>query len=117
MGPVWSRVSQSGASSVSDAPVGGYLRIRTPLKYREAIWLRRSTWASLNYVPLRDWPELEVEMAKNLLDILGYGELRKVGDMVTLKVDGKIIYLRKCVFPSLPQDQSVRLSEICGRTQ
>lgn len=25
------RVSQSGASSVSDAPVGGYLRIRTPV--------------------------------------------------------------------------------------
>ena len=46
VGPGWSRVSQSGASSVSDAPVGGYLRIRTPLKYREAIWLRRSTWAS-----------------------------------------------------------------------
>lgn len=60
------------------------------------------------------WTELEVEMAKNLLDILGYGELKKVGDMVTMKVDGKIIYLRKGVFPSLKNEMAVTIDEIIG---
>ena len=32
---------------------------------------------------------------KNLLEVVGPAELRKVADMVTMKVDGKIIYLRK----------------------
>ena len=56
----------------------------------------------------------EVEMAKNLLDVVGPAELRKVADMVTMKVDGKIIYLRKDVFPSLKNEMAVTLDEIIG---
>lgn len=55
----------------------------------------------------------EVERAKNLLDIVGPAELRKVADMVMMKVDGKIIYLRKDVFPSL-KNETVPLDEIIG---
>lgn len=40
------------------------------------------------------------------------GELKRVGDMTTLKVDGKIIYLKKDAFPSLKPDQSIKLSEL-----
>ena len=56
----------------------------------------------------------EVERAKNLLDVVGPAELRKVADMVTMKVDGKIIYLRKDVFPSLKNEMAVTLDEIIG---
>ena len=56
----------------------------------------------------------EVEMAKNLLDVVGPAELRKVADMVTMKVDGKIIYLRKDAFPSLKNELAVTLEEIIG---
>ena len=58
--------------------------------------------------------EQEVERAKNLLDVVGPAELRKVADMVTMKVDGKIIYLRKDVFPSLKNEMAVTLDEIIG---
>ena len=58
--------------------------------------------------------EQEVEMAKNLLDVVGPAELRKVADMVTMKVDGKIIYLRKDAFPSLKNELAVTLEEIIG---
>ena len=56
----------------------------------------------------------EVERAKNLLDVVGPAELRKVADMVTMKVDGKIIYLRKDAFPSLKNELAVTLDEIIG---
>jgi len=56
----------------------------------------------------------EVERAKNLLDVVGPAELRKVADMVTMKVDGKIIYLRKDAFPSLKNEMAVTLDEIIG---
>ena len=56
----------------------------------------------------------EVEMAKNLLDVVGPAELRKIADMVTMKVDGKIIYLRKDAFPSLKNELAVTLEEIIG---
>ena len=56
----------------------------------------------------------EVEMAKNLLDVVGPAELKKVADMVTMKVDGKIIYLRKDAFPSLKNELAVTLEEIIG---
>lgn len=56
----------------------------------------------------------EVEMAKNLLDVVGPAELKKVADMVTMKVDGKIIYLRKDAFPSLKNEIAVTLDEIIG---
>ena len=56
----------------------------------------------------------EVEMAKNLFDVVGPAELRKVADMVTMKVDGKIIYLRKDAFPSLKNEMAVTLDEIIG---
>ena len=56
----------------------------------------------------------EVERAKNLLDVVGPAELRKVADMVTMKVDGKIIYLRKDAFPSLKNELAVTLEEIIG---
>lgn len=59
----------------------------------------------------------EVERAKNLLDVIGPAELRKVADMVTMKVDGKIIYLRKDVFPSLKNEMAVTLDEIIGGAQ
>ena len=59
----------------------------------------------------------EVERAKNLLDVVGPAELRKVADMVTMKVDGKIIYLRKDVFPSLKNEMAVTLDEIIGGAQ
>lgn len=58
--------------------------------------------------------EQEVERAKNLLDVVGPTELRKVADMVTMKVDGKIIYLRKDAFPSLKNEMAVTLDEIIG---
>lgn len=56
--------------------------------------------------------EYEIVHAKNLLDVLGDGELKRVGDMTTLRVDGKIIYLRKGAFPSLKPEQSIKLSEL-----
>ena len=58
--------------------------------------------------------EQEVERAKNLLGVVGPAELRKVADMVTMKVDGKIIYLRKDAFPSLKNEMAVTLDEIIG---
>ena len=59
----------------------------------------------------------EVERAKNLLDVVGPAELKKVADMVTMKVDGKIIYLRKDAFPSLKNEMAVTLDEIIGGAQ
>lgn len=56
--------------------------------------------------------EYEIVQAENLLDVLGDGELKRVGDMTTLKVDGKIIYLKKDAFPSLKPEQSIKLSEL-----
>lgn len=56
----------------------------------------------------------EVERAKNLLDVVGPAELKKVADMVTMKVDGKIIYLRKDAFPSIKNEMAVTLDEIIG---
>ena len=63
------------------------------------------------------WTEQEVEMVKNLLEVVGPAELRKVADMVTMKVDGKIIYLRKDAFPSLKNEMVVTLDEIIGVLQ
>ena len=60
------------------------------------------------------WTQQEVEMVKNLLEVVGPAELRKVADMVTMKVDGKIIYLRKDAFPSLKNEMVVTLYEIIG---
>jgi hypothetical protein len=56
--------------------------------------------------------EYEIVHAKNLLDVLGDGELKRVGDMTTLRVDGKIIYLKRGAFPSLKPEQSIKLSEL-----
>lgn len=56
--------------------------------------------------------EYEIVQAENLLDVLGDGELKRVGDMTTLRVDGKIIYLKKDAFPSLKPEQSIKLSEL-----
>lgn len=58
--------------------------------------------------------EQEVKRAKNLLDVVGPAELKKVADMVTMKVDGEIIYLRKDAFPSLKNEMAVTLDEIIG---
>lgn len=63
------------------------------------------------------WTEQEVERVKNLLEVVGPAELRKVADMVTMKVDGKIIYLRKDAFPSLKNEMTVTLNEIIGGTK
>lgn len=60
------------------------------------------------------WTEQEVEIVKNLLEVVGPAELRKVADMATMKVDGKIIYLRKDAFPSLKNEMVVTLYEIIG---
>ena len=60
------------------------------------------------------WTEQEVEIVKNLLEVVGPAELRKVADMVTMKVGGKIIYLRKDAFPSLKNEMVVTLDEIIG---
>ena len=59
----------------------------------------------------------EVERAKNLLEGVGNGELKQVGDMTTLRVDGKIIYLRKGAFPSMKPEQAINLDEIIGGAQ
>lgn len=59
--------------------------------------------------------EFEIARAENLLDLLGDGELKQVADMTTLKVDGKIIYLRKGAFPSLKPNQSIKLSEMVNQ--
>ena len=56
----------------------------------------------------------EVDRAKNLLEVVGPAELRKAADMITMKVDGKIIYLRKDAFPSLKNEMTVTLDEIVG---
>ena len=56
----------------------------------------------------------EVEKAKNLLEVVGPIELRKAADIVTMKVDGKIIYLRKDAFPSLKNEMTITLDEIIG---
>lgn len=56
--------------------------------------------------------EYEIVQAENLLDVLGDGELKRVGDMTTLRVDGKIIYLKRSAFPSLKPEQSIKLSEL-----
>lgn len=56
--------------------------------------------------------EYEIVQAENLLDVLGDGELKRVGDMTTLRVDGKIIYLKRGAFPSLKPEQSIKLSEL-----
>ena len=56
--------------------------------------------------------EYEIVRAENLLDVLGDGELKRVGDMTTLRVDGKIIYLKRSAFPSLKPEQSIKLSEL-----
>ena len=75
------------------------------------------TGKSLSLLDLNDKPHFtqqEVERAKNLLDVVGPAELRKVADMVTMKVDGKIIYLRKDAFPSLKNERAVTLDEIIG---
>lgn len=56
--------------------------------------------------------EYEIVQAENLLDVLGDGELKRIGDMTTLRVDGKIIYLKKDAFPSLKPEQSIKLSEL-----
>ena len=61
--------------------------------------------------------EQEVKRAKNLLDVVGPAELRKIADMVTMKVDGKIIYLRKDAFPSLKNEMAVTLDEIIGSVE
>ena len=60
------------------------------------------------------WTKQEVERAKNLLEVVGNGELKQVGDMTTLRVDGKIIYLRKGAFPSIKPEQAINLDEIIG---
>lgn len=54
----------------------------------------------------------EIDRAQNLLEVVGDGELKQVGDMTTLKIDGKIVYLRKGAFPSLRPEQTVSLSSI-----
>ena len=59
-----------------------------------------------------NFAEYEIVQAENLLDILGDGELKRVGDMTTLRVDGKIIYLKRGAFPSLKPEQSIKLSEL-----
>ena len=64
--------------------------------------------------PKPRFTQQEVKRAKNLLDVVGPAELRKVADMVTMKVDGKIIYLRKDAFPSLKNEMTVTLDEIIG---
>lgn len=56
--------------------------------------------------------EYEIVQAENLFDVLGDGELKRVGDMTTLRVDGKIIYLKRGAFPSLKPEQSIKLSEL-----
>lgn len=63
------------------------------------------------------WTQQEVERAKNLLEVVGNGELKQVGDMTTLRVDGKIIYLRKGAFPSMKPEQAINLDEIIGGAQ
>ena len=72
----------------------------------------KPVWWTLPEKPL--FTQQEVEMAKNLLDVVGPAELKKVADMVTMKVDGKIIYLRKDAFPSLKNEMAVTLDEIIG---
>lgn len=66
---------------------------------------------------LRPVSREQVERAKNLLEVVGNGELKQVGDMTTLRVDGKIIYLRKGAFPSMKPEQAINLDEIIGGAQ
>ena len=72
----------------------------------------KPVWWTLPEPP--HFTQQEVERAKNLLNVIGPAELRKVADMVTMKADGKIIYLRKDAFPSLKNEMTVTLDEIIG---
>ena len=86
-------------------------------KYCDQYFGRQGDAAAPKYWDLTEsprWTEQEVEMVKNLLEVVGPAELRKVADMVTMKVDGKIIYLRKDAFPSLKNEMVVTLYEIIG---
>ena len=89
-------------------------------KYCDRYFGRKGDAASPKYWDLEEkprWTQQEVERAKNLLEVVGPAELRKVVDMVTMKVDGKIIYLRKDAFPSLKNEMVVTLDEIIGGAQ
>ena len=86
-------------------------------KYCDQYFGRQGDAAAPKYWDLTEpprWTEQEVEIVKNLLEVVGPAELRKVADMVTMKVDGKIIYLRKDAFPSLKNEMVVTLDEIIG---
>lgn len=86
-------------------------------KYCDQYFGRQGDAAAPKYWDLTEpprWTEQEVEIVKNLLEVVGPAELRKVADMVTMKVDGKIIYLRKDAFPSLKNEMVVTLYEIIG---
>lgn len=82
-------------------------------KYCDQYFGRQGDAAAPKYWDLTEpprWTEQEVEIVKNLLEVVGPAELRKVADMVTMKVDGKIIYLRKDAFPSLKMRWSLHFT-------
>lgn len=90
-----------------------YQELPENVKEYDRVTVRRVLEAlGIKYSRKLRWTEQEVERAKNLLSVVGPAELKKVGDMVTMKVDGKIIYLRKDAFLSLKNEMAVTLDEI-----
>lgn len=84
----------------------------TPLKCDEMLFALLGAINYPNHVYKLHFTEQEIERAKNLLEVVGDCELNQVGDMTSLKADGKIIYLRKGAFPSLKPEQAINLSQI-----
>ncbi len=56
--------------------------------------------------------EYEIVQAENLLDVLGDGELKRVGDMTTLKSRWQNHLSEERRIPSLKPEQSIKLSEL-----
>lgn len=92
-----------------------YQELPENVKEYDRVTVRRVLEAlGIKYPRKPRFTQQEVEIVKNLLEVVGPAELRKVADMVTMKVDGKIIYLRKDAFPSLKNEMVVTLYEIIG---
>lgn len=92
------RITESGFIKCSDGDIK--MCVPTLINFPEKI------------IHLPHWTTEEMNRAQNLLETIGDGELKQVGDMTTLKVDGKIIYLRKGAFPTLKPERSATLSSI-----
>ena len=109
----WEEKKRQGVNDHPD--MRPYQELPENVKEYDRVTVRRVLDAlGIKYPRKPRFTQQEVEIVKNLLEVVGPAELRKVADMVTMKVDGKIIYLRKDAFPSLKNEMVVTLYEIIG---